>query len=556
MGFPLLTCNRLVKKDPNIWSTGSKDSFDYSDGDHSENYLKEVMTTAKDLSSQSVELEGKVVDWVSEYHLSAQRANLLRGLNLEGIKNALELGCGCGAITRYLGESGINVDAVEGNLQRAEIAGLRCRDLKNITITNANFNDLTFPKGAYDAVFLIGVLEYAKKFFTTAKDHKDAVIKIMSLAEAALKKEGVLFIAIENRMGLKYWMGASEDHYGEPYVGLYGYPKDRGIRTFDKSEWEDILKKAGIRHYRFCYPFPDYKVPRVVLADNYVRNDPYAHSVLYRICSRDYIKDWQPDIDEFLLWESLHQSGYLEHFANSFFIVVSKSQERSDNVIPYDFVCFSDPVRKPIYRTVTIKPRDRGYVIKRKMTDITTKRDDEFIRQSLSRSKYIKGPLLSSIWLHSLVGFKDTVFFEKLIQEYYRFLLEYSDKRVGPNDIFDLLPFNIILDDAGLYQAIDKEWIIIGGMSLEYVLFRALLWFSCNNNNRALRSHICKTKDIANMKEFIEYVFGLVSLPLGRELDQFIELEDRVQGEVVSQKGPSSVRNMLMEPFQDTVMVL
>jgi len=392
--------------------------------------------------------------------------------------------------------------------------------------TNANFNDLTFPKGAYDAVFLIGVLEYAKRFLPTAKDHKDAVIKIMSLAESTLKREGLLFIAIENRMGLKYWMGASEDHCGEPYVGLYGYPQDQGIRTFDKTEWEDILKNAGIQHYRFCYPFPDYKVPRVMLSDNYVRNDVYAHSILYRICSRDYVKDWQPDIDEFLLWESLHQSGYLEHFANSFFIVISKFKKQLNNVIPYDFVYFSDSVRKPVYRTVTIKPRDRSYVVKQKMTDIEVTKDDEFIRQNLSRSKYIKGPLLSSIWLHSLVGCDDTTRFEKLIHEYYCFLLEYFNKREESNDTLDLLPFNIMLDDTGLYRVIDKEWIITARISPEYVLFRALLWFS--HNDKELLSRICEIKNIVNVKGFIEYGFSSLSLPLDQELDKLIELANGI----------------------------
>ncbi|HUU39840.1 MAG TPA: class I SAM-dependent methyltransferase, partial [Desulfatiglandales bacterium] len=211
MGFPLLSRNRLERKNPNTLGGESQDNFDYSDGDHTEEYLKDAMIKARDLSSQSLELEEKIVDWVSEYHLSSQRANLLRGLNFEGIRNALELGCGCGAITRYLGELGINVDAVEGNFRRAEITKLRCRDLENVTVTHANFNDLIFPKDGYDAIFLIGVLEYAKRFLPTAEDHKDAAIKIMSLAKSALKAEGLLFVAIENRMGLKYWMGASED---------------------------------------------------------------------------------------------------------------------------------------------------------------------------------------------------------------------------------------------------------------------------------------------------------------------------------------------------------
>jgi hypothetical protein len=284
-----------------------------------------------------------------------------------------------------------------------------------------------------------------------------------------------------------------------------------------------------------------------MLSDHYVRNDAFAYSILYRIHSRDYEKDWQPDVDEFLLWESLHQSSYLEYFANSFFMVISGSEERLNKVIPYDFVYFSDSVRKPIYRTITIKPRDKDYVVKKKMTDIEMEKGDGFVTQNLSGGTYIKGSLLSSIWLRSLVGSSDTVVFEGLVKEYYRFLFEYFTKREDPDDTFDLLPFNIILDDTGLYQVIDKEWIIIGGMSPEYVLFRALLWFSWNN--KTLRASIRKKKDIANIKEFIEYVFSVFFFPLDQELDQFIELEERVQREVVFRKRQNSVRSMLKEPL-------
>jgi hypothetical protein len=228
-------------------------------------------------------------------------------------------------------------------------------------------------------------------------------------------------------------------------------------------------------------------------------------------------------------------------------MVISESEELLNNVIPYDFVYFSDSVRKPIYRTITIKPRDKDYVVKKKMTDIEMEKGDGFVTQNLSGGKYIKGSLLSSIWLRSLVGSSDMVVFEGLVKEYYRFLFEYFTTREDPNDTFDLLPFNIILDDTGLYRVIDKEWIINSEMPAEYVLFRALLWFSWNN--KTLRNSIYKKKDITNIIEFIEYVFSLFSFPLRQELDQFIEFEERVQREVVFKKRPNSVRSMLMEPF-------
>ncbi len=128
-----------------VYVRGGADSFEYTDGTEAEQHLKAVLGNASDLSSHSVELERGIHDWPSEYHLSSKRANLLRGFGFEQGGRALELGCGCGAISRFLGEQGLEVDAVEGSLSRAQLASLRCRDLPNVSVYCENFNHLELP---------------------------------------------------------------------------------------------------------------------------------------------------------------------------------------------------------------------------------------------------------------------------------------------------------------------------------------------------------------------------------------------------------------------------
>ena len=556
MAFPLLLkCNKLVQKDIPVWSFSQKDRLDHS-CDGVEIYLKDVIIKAHDLTSQSFELEEKIIDWNTEYHLSSQRANILKALNLDGIKTVLEFGAGCGAITRYLGEMSINVDAVENKYQRAEITKLRCRDLENVSVINANIGELKLPKQEYDAVLLIGVLEYVKNYSTTSLNNNKSVASILGRAKCALKDGGVLLIAIENRMGLKYWMGASEDHYGKPYIGLYGYPQDQGIRTYDKKEWEQIMDMGKLRNYRFLYPFPDYKIASTVLSDRFIKNSNHAYSLLYGMSSKEYGFPWQPNSGEFLLWKSIHQSGYLEHFTNSFFIIVSDNKDRLDQLIPNDFAHFSSNSRRPEFRTMTIKPRGKDFIVKRRLIDAAIDENSGIVKQNQigKSSPYIKGQLLSSVWIQSLFDFDNPSKFEKLIKEYYVYLLDHFEKQGDSLELFDLIPSNIIVDSKGAYKTIDKEWVINVKLNPEYELFRGLIWF-CYRNGMFI-NRLYESRKFLTIKDFVEYSFKVCGLQFNENMDEFIELEQRLQNEICFQKEHNSVERMLMEPMPYGEMVL
>lgn len=301
-------------------------SFDYSDGESSEQTLRHILQQAQDLSSNSSELQQHITDWPSEYHLSNTRANLLRALNLDGVKRVLELGSGCGSISRYLGEQpGITVDAVEGSAVRASLAKLRCRDLDNVEISTANFNDIELPKNEYDLVLFVGVTEYAGRF-SSAKTDQEALNELLDMGRRACKKDGVLLVAIENRLGLKYALGASEDHYAVPYVGLDGYINSTGIRTYSRQEWLHEIDKAGFASHKLMLPFPDYKIPTVVL--NEVCEKEAATNALKTIQSRDYSTAFSMGDNEWRLWQMAIEAGSLGEHSNSFLWLLGDNEAR------------------------------------------------------------------------------------------------------------------------------------------------------------------------------------------------------------------------------------
>jgi SAM-dependent methyltransferase len=330
--------------------------FAYSDGSEAERYLFDVFDTTDDLGSASEALQLKIRDWPSEYHLSPRRANLLRPLPLEAGSRVLELGCGCGTISRYLGEVGCEVDAIEGSAVRAELARMRCRELDNVRVVQANFNRLLLPESEYDYVLLIGVAEYARRFSPDSDSDRGAVIDLLHRVRAALKPNGRVLIAIENRTGMKYLHGAHEDHYSLRFVGIDNYSEPGGIRTYTRREWRGIATDSGFDHHAFLYPFPDYKIPTVYLGEDYCQRDPNAWCQLEMIESADYRFPFDPYIPETLTWQGYCAAGVLADMSNSFMVVLSQSADL-DAFTDIDFVHLPGFGRRREFSTVVTKHR-------------------------------------------------------------------------------------------------------------------------------------------------------------------------------------------------------
>ena len=327
----LVKLNALARGLDSVWlSSAQKKAFNYSDGAEAEQALHRVLSKADDLSSDSDELNSCIVDWPTEYHLSSARANLLKPFSISGRnKNEklriLEIGCGCGSITRYLAEQeNVEVDAVEGSDIRAGLAAMRCRDLDNVTVCVSNFNDLTLPRGHYDLIVMIGVCEYAGRF-SEREDDASALLELLAKAKLALNAKGRLITAIENRLGLKYLLGANEDHYAQAYIGLDDYPKSTGIRTYSRARWSELIKQSGFMYSHFLLPFPDYKIPSVITSEEL--DDQLVKVVLKGATSRDYSRsNFRAPENEERLWQGLAQSSKLSEHANSFLIVLTNVQ--------------------------------------------------------------------------------------------------------------------------------------------------------------------------------------------------------------------------------------
>ena len=283
----------------------------YSDGDIEEKILQIVQ------EGKSLEASGdrSFSVW---YHLSQVRENILSWYPVRGGASGLEIGAGPGAITSLLCGRCRSVTSVELSQRRARINYERNRERDNLAIMVGNLNDMVFPE-KFDYVILNGVFEYAGSF-TEGEDPYGTFLKRCA---GYLKEDGLLLIAIENRLGLKYFAGAPEDHTENYMEGLKNYPDNPSVHTFSKKEWEELCDRCSLPYRKFYYPYPDYKFPNEIFTGQTLRADGFSRNAWNFNPRRLELFDEQE------MGRTLCQEGVMETFMNSFLIEAGsgKAQE-------------------------------------------------------------------------------------------------------------------------------------------------------------------------------------------------------------------------------------
>ncbi len=560
--------NDLTLLDNGVWAkadTADRSFIDYTDGESSESKVYAQVEAASDRSVYSDELDRAWPDWALEYHLGSRRSNIYRGLNLEGVKTVLEVGCGCGAITRFLGEQGFMVDAIEGTQRRAGIARLRTSGLDNVQIVCSNYHELELPVGRYDLVVFTGVLEYSGAYAPQGVLPEAQLKHTIRHAQAALSDAGQILIAIENRTGFKYLAGAGEDHLNVPNIGLHGYPEPqsqaitRGIRTWSKRQWSRMLDEFGFEAYEFCYPFPDYKVPDAIISDHFLETAHHPEQVLGGITSRDYATAWNSKLDESLFWQVAAQTGSLDEFANSFLIVAGNSADRIRNTISFDFVRFASVTRQMPYRLQVTKNSGQEQ-INREAVDVATIPSEGVVSQyRTEKEPFVDGQVLDMLWRQALSVVPSHEELAAHIRRYYKWLDALLEH--GADKFVDALPGNIIVDDQGGWHLIDQEWHAIERIGKEVILFRALFQFVVKAQDLIAQLNLDGVRVdadsspamasfslIHSVDDFIGWGLALCDIDYESCRNTCVDFEKRLQHQVTRSEYVRDLESILREP--------
>lgn len=282
----------------------------YSDGYEIENEILEIVRNQQHHYLEKLDN----VSWPLFYHLSPLRHNILNWYPFKEQCSILEVGSGCGALTGLLCEKANYVASVELTQKRATINFERHKSKDNLEIFVGNIKNMQFNR-KFDYVIVNGVLEYAGGFIDGDKPYE----RFLTQLTPFLADDGELLLAIENRLGMKYFSGAKEDHVGELFVGLDGYPHNSKVRTFSKTELSSLLDACDLVVEKFYYPYPDYKFPEVIYSEQGFDKVPISYDV------HSYDTDRFMFFDEIEMQNALIRENIGGNFANSFLIVAHKN---------------------------------------------------------------------------------------------------------------------------------------------------------------------------------------------------------------------------------------
>ncbi len=486
----------------------------YSDG-KVEDELLEIAMTYDPEDFDRVVAERK--SWPVMYHFSSIRQNILSWYpGFEG-KRVLEIGSGCGAVTGAAAGKAKSVTCVELSKKRSLINAWRNRNCGNIEIRLGNFEDVEKKLPAdYDVITLIGVFEYGVNYIHSAHPYED----FLKTIRTHLAPGGEVLIAIENRLGLKYFAGCTEDHTGGFFDGIEGYTGTNYVRTFSRGELADVCRASGFESIEFYYPYPDYKFPMSVYSDEYLPKTGELRNNIVNFDRRRLVL-----FDEAKAFDSFAGSGLFREFSNSFFVVLKDgrpaaspkilftkfSNERSSALAIRTDIVEADGHKRAVRKApCTAKAADHIAALERQYRSLQEAfRGTRFSPNRMKTEdgavlfEYLEGETLEEVFdrrylkdetalADALLAYLDEI--GKTAGESFRETAEFRDvfgsasslkgqPSAASTDI-DMVLNNILLSDDDRWNVIDYEWTFSFPIPMNFVKWRVLHYYIEGNTKR------------------------------------------------------------------------
>lgn len=486
----------------------------YTDGDLIENEILNIVKNTPKEKFEEIIFDKK--KWPILYHLSDIRTNVLEWVPIKKDETVLEIGSGCGAITTILSEKAKKVTCIELSKKRSLINAYRNKKKENIEIIVGNFQDIEINE-KYDYITMIGVFEYASSYIDSENPHD----KLLEMIKKYLKPNGKIIIAIENKIGMKYWAGCKEDHTGIYFEGLQDYPNTDVVKTFTKKELKSLLEKNGFQKNDFYYPYPDYKFPSTIYSDEYL---PKLGELSNNI--RNFDDDRLFLFDETEANNTIMKAGLFSEFSNSFIVLsqVNNQETIEEKNIFSKYSVSRDRkfrIRTSIFKNYENEKIVRKFALSKEGMDHLKKISEnyELLKDQYKNSEfnivecrkkedylefdYVNGKTLTELFnelaekntnniikevrmiKNELCQMSKGEIFNSNSKEFENIFgkVEFNDKIevIKPANI-DFIGSNIIINDK--INIIDYEWVFNFSVPINYIIYRILLYYENENINK------------------------------------------------------------------------
>ena len=183
---------------------------------------------------------------------------------------------------------------------------LNARGIKTLCVSPKDAENGAIRTGVFDYIVAIASLEILKK-----------PEKVLENLSRLLKKDGHLLLGVNNRLGIRYFLGDRDPYTGRNFDGVEDYRRayskpedDFHGRCYDKATVLEVLKKLCLKWQ--CYSvFPDLNNAQIILRDDQISNEDFAIRILPAYNNAKTVF-----LEEEYLYNSLQKNHMLHDMAN------------------------------------------------------------------------------------------------------------------------------------------------------------------------------------------------------------------------------------------------
>lgn len=351
------------------------------------------------------------------------------------------------------------------------------KENSDILIIDKYIEDITKYKNfKYDYIYLNGTIENANNIMQSENKELDFIKYFKEL----LKENGKLFIAVDNKFGVKYFAGNKSEHCNNIYDSLKN--KFNNGKIFSKSELDKLIDESGFKYKKYYYPLPNYEIPNVIFTDEFLPTKNYS-KINYNVIYNENSLVVQDEIN--LLKIFIEQNKFVE-FTNSYIIELS-NEKIQEEVKYYSF----NNMRKDKYSLILKmkndyiekyprtqealehikKINDNSKVLKKLGFTIAEVDEEEKVKSKFINLELLDKQIIEQIYNGNLQNLYE------IIENWYRYIyqrLEVNEQGITKYGFIDLVFENTFYDkEKNEYVFFDQEW-YKENVKVKFILYRAI----------------------------------------------------------------------------------